>query len=286
MEQSFARADVGLGTAYERLAVYRLLDRWFGHRLPATALEGPVDGMAGMPGLHLLGLARRGVNVTVALPDAGALAGVEAVFRSAGAPSRLRTLQPSAGQMPEGRYELVLSYNALPLVPDWRSYLAALAGLAGRFLVVAVTNPASYGVSIRKAQRRLERRRRQELFDHESTRTSVLEPELARMGRIAEHAYFDCPWWPDLFVATGERLLGASLKSLPGIGSFLDTFAAKGPDPYRHTGDRFPMFEGLPGHSELLRALRRHPTFDGLGKRAGRAFGHLHAYLVEIGKRP
>lgn len=286
MEQSFARADVGLGTAYERLAVYRLLDRWFEGRLPATALEGPVDGMAGMPGLHLLGLAKRGVDVTVALPDAEALVGVEAVYQAANARARLRTSQTNREQLPEGHFELVLSYNALPLEPDWRSYLRAVAGRAKRFLVVAITNPSSYGVFIRKAQRRLERARRDELFDHESTRPRILEPELLELGRIVEHVYFDCPWWPDLFVPTGQRLLGASLKSLPWLGSLLQRLAAKGHDPYRHSGDRFPMFEGAAGYAGLLKALHRHPTFDGMGELAGRAFGHLRAYLVELGERP
>lgn len=285
MAESFARADVGLGTAYERLAVYRLLDRWFPGRPPRAALEGPVDGMAGIPGLHLLGLARRGAEVTVALPEAEALSGVEAVYRAAGARERLRAVQVGARQMPEGRFELVLSYNALPLEPDWRACLKAIARLSDRYLLVAVTNPGSYGVTLRKAQRRLEPTRREELFDHESTRPGVLEPELSRLGRIAAHAYFDCPWWPDLFVPTGQRLLGASLKSLPWVGPLLGVLAAEKPDPYRHAGDHFPLFEGLLGYSELLKSLRLHPTFDERGERAGRTFGHLHAYLVELRSR-
>ena len=77
-----ASVDVGLGTAYERVAVYRLLDRWLRGRGIATAFEGPLDNMAGIPGLHLIGLARRGARVTVALGEPRWLDNVRAIYRA------------------------------------------------------------------------------------------------------------------------------------------------------------------------------------------------------------
>ena len=280
---SYATHDAGLGTAYERLAVYGLLERWFRQRPVKTVLEGPVDAMAGIPGLHLVGLARLGCEVTVALPSAEALETVRRVYALLGVADRLRTVEASAERLPEGGFDLVLTYNALPVVSAWQGYLARVAQRARKYLVVSVTNPSSYGVYIRKAQRLTEAAREPELFDHAATQPCVLEPVLESFGVVVEHDYLDCPWWPDLFVPTGERLLEASLKRIPMLGRRLgERLAAGSEDPYRYGPESFPLFAGVEGHEALVSALKRHPVFDGDRPRALKTlFGHHHAYLVE-----
>ncbi len=147
-----AHHDVGLGTAYERWAVYRLLGKWLETREIATALEGPVDGMAGIPGLHLVPAAARGARVTVLVPDAPAAETVRGVYATLGLADRLDVRASAA--WPEETFDLVLTYNALPSVLDWKGYLAEAAARARRHLFV-VTHPASYGVFVRKALRLL-----------------------------------------------------------------------------------------------------------------------------------
>src|SRR5580693_1597655 len=61
--------DRGLGTAYERWCFYQLMTRWAEDYGVESALEGPVDGMAGVRGVHCAGLARSGVRVVAALPS-------------------------------------------------------------------------------------------------------------------------------------------------------------------------------------------------------------------------
>src|SRR5580704_14215339 len=79
-----AKEDLGLGTAYERVAIYKLFDRWSEGRRIESAAEGPLDGMAGIPGLHLMGFAHRGIHATVCLPDDDAIARVRAIYRRQG----------------------------------------------------------------------------------------------------------------------------------------------------------------------------------------------------------
>ena len=122
-----ATQDLGLGTAYERVAIYKLFDRWSEGKRVETAAEGPIDGMAGIPGLHLLGFARRGIKVTVCLPDDGALARVRALYRRQGVDDKLSTYHLAADAIPTGPVDVLVSYNALPYVPEWRPYLARLA---------------------------------------------------------------------------------------------------------------------------------------------------------------
>ena len=141
------REDVGLGTAYERLAAYRLIETWVADQPLRTAFEGPIDGMAGISGLHLLPLARRGTRVTVASTSQEASDWVRQTYARCGLTGNLEAV--CLDQPPKaGTFDLVLSFNALPLVENWRGYLDALAGCTGRFLLAVLTNPHSYGVGL------------------------------------------------------------------------------------------------------------------------------------------
>lgn len=261
-----ARRDVGLGTAYERWAVYALLTRWLAPLGISTALEGPVDGMAGIPGLHLIPAAVGGARVTVVVPDDKAAEVVRGVYRTVGVEERLDVRASS--EWPDEKFDVVLTYNALPSVRDWRGHLAEAARRARRRLFASVTHPASYGVFVRKTLRLAQPGARPlELFDHPSTKPGVLEPELTRYGTIVGDAYVDCPWWPDLFVETGETLLTGTLSRLPFGRRFRRGPAAppsaERVEPFLYGPGRFPFFGGAGWAEEMEPALRRHPNLEG-----------------------
>lgn len=276
------REDVGLGTAYERLAAYRLIETWVADQPLCTAFEGPVDGMAGISGLHLLPLARRGTRVTVASTSQEASDRVRQTYARCGLTGNLEAV--CLDQPPKaGTFGLVLSFNALPLVHRWRDYLGTLAACTARFLLVVLTNPHSYGVGLRRGLRFLERGEHlPELFDHESVRAGVLESELRRIGDIVRTAYLDCPWWPDLFVPVGQTLREGALSRL-GLGDPRSR-ETRPKGRFVYGPNSFPY--GDPGSlSALRRALRWHPTFDGGHRLLGRLFGHHRAYLVDVTAR-
>lgn len=261
--------DVGLGTAYERWAVYRRIVRWLGSAPPATALEGPVDGMAGMAGLHLLPLARRGTRVTVVLPDPAARDVVREIYARAGLGERLELLDA----LPSEPRDVVLGFNFAPAVDDWHGHLASLAARARTHLLIVATHPASYGVLLRRALRRLERERRPELFEHPASRPEVLRAALRVHGELIDEAFVDCPWWPDLFVSAGETLRGATLARLGRpAGRHVPSPFDVGPAdfPFAHD-DVSPA---------LRRALSRHPRFEDASPRLAALFAHHRAYLV------
>ena len=280
-----AEKDLGLGTAYERVAIYRLFDRWANGRTVRTACEGPVDGMAGMPGLHLLGLAHQGVSVTVCSPDDGALERVRALYRGQGVEPRLSTRRLDADAVPDGSFDVLVSYNALPYVGDWRDHLARLFEARARWFFVVVSNPVSYGTYLRRAQRALRGENVVELFDHECTRRALIEPELARHGRVAVHDYLDCPWWPDFLLPARKNLAGdllGAMRRLAGRGRGASgTNGDVAPPRFVFDEQRYPFFEGQPGYADTMRSMRLHPTFDRAPQPVARFFGHLHGYLVE-----
>lgn len=278
-----ARFDVGWGTAYERWAVYRLLGRWLSGWKVESALEGPVDGMAGIPGLHLVPAAQAGAHVTVLVPTAEAAETVLGVYRTLGLESRLTV---SVGnELPRGdSFDLVLSFGATSLVDPWREYLEACAACARRYLVVTVSHRASYGVFLRKALRLLETGERQaELFDHPSADPSVLEPVLRRFGPIVEDSYVDCPWWPDLFVPAGETLVSGTLGRLP-LGRRFLRGARTGPalsgEAFVYGPGKFPFLGGPGFVEEVSPALRRHPAFDRAPRVIAGLFAHHRVRVV------
>ena len=199
--------DRGLGTAYERYCFYQLLDSWAAQFEVETFLEGPVDGMAGVAGVHGVGLARRGVKVVSAVPTEEHARVARGIYDVCKAPAEVRIL---GGEDPESlatlpKSDMVVCYHALSFVEtDWRAYLDAVSKLARKVLVVTVCNPDNWGVAVIRALGRL--RGATGIEAPESWQTDVLAPELWKLGRVREHTYFDCPWWPDLQVSAGQSL--------------------------------------------------------------------------------
>jgi hypothetical protein len=282
MGAPLAKEDLGLGTAYERVAIYDLFNRWSEGKRIATAAEGPLDGMAGIPGLHLLGFAHRGIHTTVCLPDDGALARVRAIYRRQGVEDRLSTYRIADDAIPTGPVDVMVSYNALPYVPDWRAYLGKLFAAQAKWFFVVISNPVSYGTYLRRVQRAIRGENVVELFDHEVTHPSAIEPELERHGRILSHDYLDCPWWPDFLLPARKNLAGDALGAMKGL---LGRRAANDDAPARFVfgEERYPFFEGQEGYRDLTRSMRIHPVFDRAPVPVARFFGHLHGYLVERG---
>lgn len=260
--------DVGLGTAYERVAVTRLLLRW-APAAPATALEGPVDGMAGMPGLHLLPLARRGTRVTLAHPSPEVLERARIVYERAGLSRSLTTICTEVP--PAGPFELALVFNAACAGSEWQAYLSAVARVARR-VVVLVSHRGTWGAWVRRGLRAVRRQPRAELFDHPAARVDLMESHLARLGRIESRAFVDCPWWPDLFVRAGDTLASDLLRR--------SRLRARAPAPQRVYGPRETPFALEDEPREIVRALRHHPVFDQTAWAP--VFAHHRAWVIEV----
>jgi hypothetical protein len=283
-------SDRGLGTAYERWCFYQLVDKWAAEFEVKTALEGPVDGMAGISGVHLVGLARRGIAVTTAsvTPDKARLA--RQVYEGAGGgdhvDARVVPDPMRAGDdLPQA--DLVIAYHSLPLVDDWRSYLHAVAKLARKVLIVTVCNPDNWGVAAIRATGRL--RGRRDLEAPETWRTEVLAPELWGLGRVRDHVYFDAPWWPDLQVAPGQSLLDRARQLVSRRrGKVRFTALEQGvqlAERFVYGPDRWPYFGGPGWVDELFPALLRHPGFDGTPWRLRSRVAHLHGFVVDVRPR-
>jgi hypothetical protein len=279
----YVEHDRGLGTAYERYCFYQLVDRWATQLDVKSALEGPIDGMAGVPGVHCVGLARRGVPVTSAVTTERQAMITRGVYARAGAKADVRVVRAEdAKTLPQA--DMVIVYHALSFVDDWRAHLSTMASRARKVLIVAVVNPENWGVT---AMRWVGKLRGVTGFEPPAAwRKETLAPALAALGRVREHTYFDCPWWPDLPGLSAGQSLTNRAKQLLMMRKADVSFTAKDAttglsDKYVYGVARWPYFGDDGWHDELLPALLTHPTFEAASDTVRSRTAHLHAYVVE-----
>jgi len=285
--------DRGLGSAYERYHFYQLVSRWADHYGVKSLLEGPRDGMAGVPGVHGVGLACQGLPVLSVVGSREQAAVTRAVYERAGATKfEVRALEgpldaddfaPVRALPP---HDMVIAYHALE-TDDWRAYLRALGRLARKVLVVTTCNPHNWGVMIVRAVGTV--RGARGLAPPDAWRTEVLAPELWEIGRVKSHVFFDAPWWPDLQVSPGQSLFDRA-KRLWTTRAKEMQFTASGKDSvlaerFVYGAERWPYFGGEGWREELLPALKRHPSFEGREGRLGALAAHLHAFVVDTAPR-
>jgi hypothetical protein len=273
--------DRGLGTAYERWCFYQLVEKWAAEYSITSALEGPVDGMAGVRGVHFAGLARAGVHVTATVSNDPCATVARGVYETV-APGKsvdVRVVDPRRLEgLPES--DMVLVYHALPFVEDWRGYLRTLAKLARKLLVVATCNPDNWGFT---AVSLIGRASAPDVW-----RVETLAPALWELGHVRDHVYFDAPWWPDLPVAPGQSLRdrlkqmfvrrGGARFAPPESGAVLASKYVYGPG-------RWPYFGGSGWTDDLQPALLRHPAFEGSKGNLVRRMAHLHGFVVDMRPR-
>jgi hypothetical protein len=153
--------------------------------------------------------------------------------------------------------------------------------------VVTVCNPDNWGVAAIRFAGKL--RGIPGLDPPETWRKEIVGPALWELGRVREHVFFDCPWWPDLQVAPGQTLADRT-KQLFGQRKSDVRFTANEQGAllaqrFVYGAERWPYFGGDGWASELHPALLRHPGFDGSDARLLRRLAHLHAFVVDMRPR-
>lgn len=262
------QADFGLGTAYERLAIYRYLSSrlqlWNGSI--RTGIEGFYDGLFGLPGLHLLPLAMRGGHVTVACRTEVDATRIRRVYEKLGLASRL-SLIPARhpAELAGQQFDVAFLFNALPYLEDWRSFIAGAASLSSKRLIVSAANRHSYGVMARIALKKLQRHTAVELIDHPSTHPKLLRNELSSLGPVESEDFLDAPWWPDFCGKPGDSVASWILGQISPVRkpTSKPSGASKEPSPFVFDAESFPYFQTSDeGLSRLQKKLALHPSFE------------------------
>lgn len=279
--------DFGFGTAYERVAFYELLEKWFREWQPKSGCEGFYDGFTGLPGLHMLALARLGGAVTVACPDEKQADRVQSIYRGSGLSDRLQVVTATEPSQLTGQtFDVVILFNPFPYRDDWREFLQAAASIARDRLIVSVANRDSYGALFRRVQKNLRPSGKVDLFDHPATDPKIMRAELERYGHVEIEDFFDAPWWPDLFVDAGDSIVSWVMKSVFGLKPKPRPAAPKPEGAWSFGAGSYPYFTADDTiRTGLAAKITTHPTFDRWPKGVvKRFFGHHRIFVVQ--RRP
>ncbi len=242
-------ADYGLGTTFERFAIYRWLEHVADRYPVRTVLEGPGDGVAGIPGIHSIPLAQRGCEVTVALGDPAEVALAQRAWTALGcrAQGDFVCVRGLSLPFPFRRFDLVWNFNRLPFLEP-QLLVAEMARLSRRYVALVVPNRRNYGFPARWLYHRRTR------FPWPYGNTVVMDPSTVRglfeqVGlRILEVRWLDVPWWPDII--DPAAWLAAMV---PGAGRL---FSSTWRDGYCWGPEDLPYFDSV-AYADLYRRMHR-----------------------------
>jgi hypothetical protein len=246
--------DTGLGTSYERLSIYSLLERLAGELDVRSSLEGPIDGITGINGINSIALARIGVQTTVVLQNADLIRYAERFYEVENCRSHVNFIC-SRDLALRRRFDLVWNFNCLPQREDHDAVLEQMSRCSRKYILVFTSNTWNYGFWIHRLHHIVEK----ELWHHGNIQVMNMRKisnSLRRMGfQTVRHLYVDVPWWPDIDSPI-EEVAGSFLP-------FLKPFLKKSRrlDIYKYNYENFPYF-----HKErrkaLLQVFSAHPKFE------------------------
>ena len=242
-------SDRGLGTTFERFAVYKWLEEVAARHSFHTVFEGPGDGVAGIPGIHSLPLAQKGHPVTVALESSAEIALARKAW-ACQAESGLADFICVLGldlPFPSHSFDLVWNFNRLPYLSP-SALVAEMARVSSQYVALVVPNRRNYGFPARRLYHRRTR------LPWPYGNTEVMDPAVVHrllddVGlRVLEVSWVDVPWWPDVLDP------GAWLAAMvPGTERLLASGKQEG---YCWTPDSLPYFDSET-YSELHKRMWR-----------------------------
>ena len=188
----------GKGTAYERYALDRFLERLIPRLELARVLEMPANGVMGVPGIKSLALAARGVDVTLGVPLEAVRVEVEQLWDAIGLRATIRTEPYTRSSFADGAFDLVWNFCVYEHVPDVDALLREMARVSRRYVLVVTQNPYNPGIPVHRLYHRL----RNEPWDHGElghvAPHQVVRAIEATGARIVETGGLDLPPWPDI----------------------------------------------------------------------------------------
>lgn len=245
------QVDRGLGTTYERFAVYNWLESLADRYVFHTILEGPGDGVAGIPGIHSLPLAQRGCQVTVALAEEDELRLARRAWNAQGCLPQAEFVRARGLCSPfdSHSFDLAWNFNRLPFL-DPPALVAEMSRVSCRYVALIVPNRHNYGFPAR----RLYHRRTGLAWPYGDI--AVMDPDTVKrllkdaQLRVLEVRWVDVPWWPDI-IDPVEWLRAM----IPGAGRLRRASHTRNHN-YCWTADTLPYFDPV-GHADVHRRMHR-----------------------------
>jgi SAM-dependent methyltransferase len=227
--------DEGLGSSYERIVLNRKLDAVRQQFAVETVLEAPSFGFTGLSGINCVGLARKGVEVSLLDHDRERAKRVRNVWAELGMCANIALVDDYSDlPFPSQAFDMSWNFAAMWFVDDLDQFLSELARVTSKVIVIGVPNRSGTGYWLEKLSAGVD----VASAVHEQ---HIIPRHIARsMERVGwcltEYSFFDAPPWPDIGMKKQDFLGILGLGSLvrqqdttrPSL-SIVDHYAGRAP---------------------------------------------------------
>lgn len=245
----------GLGTVYERFILDSILDRLKKTKGVHSALEVPIFGMTGVPGINSVFLAKAGCQIVLVDTEEERLSAVSELWDKLGLSSCVSfELAKDLGVLPfdDNSFDLVWNFASLWHINDADSLVKEMARISRNLVFISIPNRLQMGYVIRKYI--LDKGFFEAVYE-EWASIDVIKQILSWNGlQLVEEGVFDMPPWPDtampivtLLERLGLRRKKTKMKNQNGKWrwSIMDYYMGIDPDLPRKI-ERFTFLEKLP----------------------------------------
>jgi hypothetical protein len=210
-------------------------------------LEGPGDGIAGIPGINSIPWAQSGANVTVATGEPGKAA--HRIWDAQGCLTQVGFVSAQGLPLPfpARHFDLVWSFNRLPFF-DPQELIAEMARVSRRYVLLMVPSRHNYGFVARRVQHWLTKKPWPygdiDIMDPARVAVLLAQADL----QVLETEFVDVPWWPDIIDIS---------EFISDLLPFLSTrLEGKRPSSYCWEPDNLPYFDAE-AYPEVHRRIER-----------------------------
>jgi hypothetical protein len=207
----FESRDEGLGSSYERIVLNRKLTELKEKFNISRCLEAPVFGFTGVSGINGMGLARRGVSVSLVDHHRERLHLIEDIWKHYNLPVKTEFSEDyRVLPFEDNSFDLSWNFSALWFAPNLASFLEELTRVTERVIFIGIPNRMGMGYLSEK------------LFSGKALKGAVnvdnIVPkhfinQLKQRGwRLIEKGFIDVPWWPDIGMSKEDLLAKVGIK--------------------------------------------------------------------------
>ena len=198
LQEYFLDLEEGWGTAYERYALNRFLDKLIKRLDIKSVLELPANGVMGVPGIKSLIFALHGCEVTLVHPDDAFLKEVKRLWDALELKAKFVKASYYKTPLPSSRWDLVWNFCVYEHFKNGREVIKEMSRLSKRYVLVETQNIFNIGLLFHRIYHLLAR----EVWDHGEIRRMSYKRVIEDMEmsglKVIEVGGTDMPPWPDI----------------------------------------------------------------------------------------
>lgn len=193
----FSNPDEGLGSSYERIIIHNKILNICQKLGVSSLLEAPSFGFTGTSGINSLGFAKNDIDVSLVDDNPERIELIKKVWQQSNAELNAQYVK-NFEELPfeDNSFDISWNFSALWFVNDLHKFLAELARVSKKAVILAVPNRTGIGYLNQKYTGKNDLAK---YLTEDFIKEQNFIPIMKNLGfDLVEWNYFDCPPWPDI----------------------------------------------------------------------------------------